>query len=144
MYRRQGGAHTRRCTHKAEYTTGGLWPPQEYCYFRGVHRAKRAVAGGWLVLHRASRYTHKAVHPQGGAHKRRSVATARVLLFKGRAGAGSCIERSEPQQGVGWCSICKAVHTQGGAHKKRSVATARVLLFKQGARVGPRMERSEP
>ena len=25
---------------------------------------------------------HKAVHTQGGAHKRRSVVTARVLLFK--------------------------------------------------------------
>ena len=29
------------------------------------------------------RSTHKAVHTQGGAHTRRSVATAGVLSFKG-------------------------------------------------------------
>ena len=28
----KGGAHRRRCTHKAEHTKGGLWPPQESCY----------------------------------------------------------------------------------------------------------------
>ena len=41
------------------------------------------------------RSTHKAVHTQGGAHRRRSVAIARVLLFKGGVGAGPCVERSE-------------------------------------------------
>ena len=58
----------RRCTHKAEHTKGGLWPPQESCYLRG---------------HRQGACTQKAVHTQGGTHKRRSVATAGVLLFKG-------------------------------------------------------------
>ena len=33
---RFGSAHTRRCTHKAVCTRGGLWPPQESCYLRGV------------------------------------------------------------------------------------------------------------
>ena len=51
----KGGAHTRQCTMKVLLTKGGLWPPQESCYFGGVqgfppHRAKRAV-----------------VHMQGGA-----------------------------------------------------------------------------
>ena len=45
-----------RCTHKAEHTKGGLWPPQESCYLRG-HRQ-----GG---THRR-RCTHKAVHTKGG------------------------------------------------------------------------------
>ena len=77
----------------------------------------------------ARRYIQKAVHTQGGTHKRRSVATAGVLLFKG------------PQARR---YIQKAVHTQGGAHKRRSVATAGVMLFKGGAGAGPRVERSEP
>ena len=43
----------------------------------------------------ARRYTQKAVHTQGGAYKRRSVATAGVVLFKGGAGAGPRVERGE-------------------------------------------------
>ena len=61
----------------------------------------------------ARRYTQKAVHTQGGTHKRRSVATARVTLLKGPQA------RRYTQ---------KAVHTQDGTHKRRSVATAGVLL----------------
>ena len=53
------------------------------------------------------------MHTQGGTHKRRSVATAGVLLFKGPQ-ARQCTH--------------KAVHTQGGKHKRRSVATAGVML----------------
>ena len=41
------------------------------------------------------RCTHKAVHTQGSAHTGRFVATEGVLLFKGGAGAGPCVERSE-------------------------------------------------
>ena len=33
----------------------------------------------------ARRYTQKAVHTQHGTHKRRSVATAGVMLFRGQA-----------------------------------------------------------
>ena len=98
------------------------------------------------------RCTHKAVHTQGGAHIRRSVATAGVLLFKRGAGVGPCVKRSEPR-----CTMCgarvggvhtrrcihKAVHTQGGAHTRWSVATVEVLLFKGGAGAGPRVEQSE-
>ena len=39
------------------------------------------------------------VHTQGGAHTRRSVATAGVFLFKRGAEAGPHIERSEPKRG---------------------------------------------
>ena len=63
----------------------------------------------------ARRYTQKAVHTQGGTHKRRSVATAGVTLLKG------------PQAKR---YTQKAVHTQGGTHKRRSVATAGVMLLK--------------
>ena len=45
----------------------------------------------------ARRYTQKVVHTQGSAHKRQPVATAEVMLFKGGAGAGPRIERSEPK-----------------------------------------------
>ena len=54
------------------------------------------------------RFTNKAVHTLGRAHKRRSVATALVLLFKG------------PQARR---YTHKAVHTE-------PVATAGVFLFK--------------
>ena len=50
---------------------------------------------------RTRRCTHRAVHTQGGAYKRRSVATARVLLFEG---PGSTHER--------WYTH-RAVHTKG-------------------------------
>ena len=53
----QACAYTRRCTQKAVCS----------------HRRSLVIEGA----------TGKAVHTQGGAHKRRSVATARVLLFKG-------------------------------------------------------------
>ena len=54
-------------------------------------------------------YTQKAVHTQGGTHKRRSVATAGVMLFKGPQ-ARRCTQ--------------KAVHTQGGAHRRRNTQKA--------------------
>ena len=41
---------------------------------------------GWFGGPHTRRCIHKVVHTQGGAHTRRSVATARVLLFKGGAG----------------------------------------------------------
>ena len=66
----------------------------------------------------------KAVHTQGGPHKRRSTTTARVLLFEG------------PQARL---YTQKAVHPQGGARKRRYVATTGVLLFKihgQGGKHG--------
>ena len=159
MLRRQGGAHTRQCRPKAEHIKGGLWPPHESCYLSGVrgwppHRAKRAVAGGWLVLRRPGgthtrQCTHKAEHAQGGAHKRRSVANARVLLFKRGAGLAPASSEASRSRGLVGAPQArrythKAVHTQGGAHKGRSVATARVLLFQRGAGVGPRVKRSEP
>ena len=39
---------------------------------------------------------HKAVHTQGSAHTRRSMATAGLLSFEWGAGAGLRVERSEP------------------------------------------------
>ena len=63
-----------------------------------------------------------AAYTQGGAQKRRSVATTGFLLLKG------------PQ--ARRCRF-KAVHTQRGAHKRRFAATARGLLFKGGAGVSP-------
>ena len=48
---------------------------------------------------RARRCMHQVVHTQGGAHTRRSVATARVLLFKDGVEAGPRIEQSEPERG---------------------------------------------
>ena len=71
------------------------------------------------------------------------MAYAGVLLFKGGAGAGPRVERSEPKQGVVWRCTHKAVHTQGGPHTRWSVASAGVLLFRGGAGVGPLVERSE-
>ena len=72
-----------------------------------------------------------AVHTQGGADKRRSIATEGVLLCKrGCGGWPPC----QPKRAV--CEAKRvearkrlAVHTQGGAHNWRFVATAGVLLF---------------
>ena len=50
------------------------------------------------------------MHTQGATHKRRSVAIAGVVFFKGATG--------------------KAVHTQGGTPKRRYVAIAGVMLVK--------------
>ena len=43
-----------------------------------------ATAGVMLLKEpQARRYTHKAVHTQGGTHKGRFVATVGVMLLKG-------------------------------------------------------------
>ena len=51
-----------------------MWPPQKSCYLRGNRQ------GG---THRRP-CTHKAMHTQSGAHKRRSVATVRGNLHPAR------------------------------------------------------------
>ena len=99
---------------------------------------------------------------QGGTHKRRSVATEGVLLFKGpqarrhtqkavHTQGGTHKRRSVATTGVMLFKgpqatryTQKAMHTQGGAHERRFVATAGVMLFKGGAGAGSRVERSEP
>ena len=78
----------------AMHTKGGLQPPQESCYLRGPQ---------------ARRYTQNAVHTQGGAHKRRSIATAGVMLLRGAQA------RRYTQN---------AVHTQGGTHRTRCTRKA--------------------
>ena len=99
---RVGDAQTRRCIHKAVHTQGSLQPPQEFCYARGVQglaptlkKVSRLSSEVRLVHNVWGKdwwCAHKAVHTQGGAHTRRSVATARVLLFKVGVGAGPCVE----------------------------------------------------
>ena len=82
----QGGTHKRRA----------CGPPQESCYLRG-HRPQ-------------------AVHTEGGGthkvetHKRRSVATAGVLLFKGPQ-ARRYTQKAVHTQGE---NTHKAEHTKGG------------------------------
>ena len=109
----QGGAYTKWCTHKAVQTQGGLWPPQESCYLRtGVWAGpcvERSEPKQWEVW----RSTHKAVHTQSGAHTRRSVATAGVLLFEDGC-VGWPLRRAKRAEAVGGL----AVHTQGGAYTK--------------------------
>ena len=107
-----------------------------------------ATAGVMLLKGpQARRYTQKAVHTQGGTHKRRCVATAGVVLFKGpqaRRYTQKAVHtqgRSHKRRSVVTAGFMllkgpqarqytqKAVHTQGGTHKRRSVATAGVLLL---------------
>ena len=148
----QGGAYTRRCTYKAVHTKGRLWPPQKSYYLGGVrgcppHRAKGAVVqiqGGAYTR----RYTYKAVHTQGAAHKRPSVATARVLLFRGCAGVSTASSEASCSPHTRRC-IHKAVHMQGCAHTRRCTQNAvcghRTSLVIEGACGGiPRIERREP
>ena len=130
----QGAAHTRRCTQKAVcghskvlFSWGGA----------GVSPASSAASGS----PHTRRCTYKAVHTQGVAHKRRSVATAGVLLFRGGAGVSpaSSVARRSPH--TRRC-INKAVHIQGGAHTRRCTQKAvcghsRVLFYWGGAGVSP-------
>ena len=79
---------------------------QESCYLRGVRGLAPASSAASRMHSRTGgahtrRGTHKAGHTQGGAHTRRGTqkavdSIAGVLLFKGGAGAGPRVERSEP------------------------------------------------
>ena len=83
---RQGSTHRRRCTHKAEHTKRGFWPPQESCYLRGRRQ------GG---THRR-RCTHKVVHRKGGLW-----LPQESCYLRGGAGVGPRVERSKPKVGGG-------------------------------------------
>ena len=102
--------------------------------------------------------THKAVHTQGSAYTRQFVATTEILLFKGGAGAGPNVKRTELR-----CTMCvgrvggartrqcihKGVHAQGGADTRWGTHQAvsghhRRLVFQGGAMAGPRIEQREP
>ena len=116
----------------AVHTHGRLWPPLESGYFGGDAGAGPQVEESESFVKRSGprqgkvwRFTHKAVHTQGGAHNRWSIVI--VLLFQRDGGSwpSSRAKRAEAREGV-------AVHTQGGAHTRRYVAIASVLLFQQG------------
>ena len=100
------GPQARRCTHKAKHTKRGMWPPWTSFDSKdhrqgGSHtrRNTQKAACGHRRSHVSLGATGNAVQTQGNTHKRRPVATARVLLFKG------------PQ--ARWCTH-KAKHTKGG------------------------------
>ena len=80
--------------------------------------------GGGANEARSVRGGGSAMHTQRGAYIRQSVATARVLLFKGGAGAGPCIEQSEPsvQRSELRCTMC--VERVDGAHTRRCIRKA--------------------
>ena len=121
----QGGAYTRWCTHNAVHTQGSANTRRSVgtarvLSFKGggvwvgprVKRSEVKQGEVWQSTH-TRRCIHKVVHTQGGAHTRRSVATAGVLLFK-----GGCLcwpprgaKRAEARGGL-------AVHTQGGAYTR--------------------------
>ena len=61
------------------------------------------------------------------------MATAEVLLYKGGAGAGPRVERSELKHGGGGA----VPHTRQCIHK---VATVKVLLFEGDAGASPRVD----
>ena len=106
----------------AVHTPGGLWPPHESCYLRGMRGpapassgASRFVERGGLKGRVGGAHTrlciHKAVHTQGGAHTRWSMATAGVLLFNGGAGASPRIKQSKLKGRFG------GAHTRRCTHK---------------------------
>ena len=138
----RGGAYTRQCTHKAVHTQGGLWPPQESCYFRGVGLAgpsRQASSAASRV--KVWRSTHKAVHIHCGAHPRRAVATARVLFFASNEASflSSTASRSEGS----------AVRTQRSAYTWRSTHKAfcdqqRSLVILGGCGGWPHVKQREP
>ena len=76
------------------------------------------------------RCTHRAVHTQGGAHTRRSVATAGVLLFKGVQGLAPALSEASRGAQCAWEGL--VVHTQGGAYTRR--CTYKAVHTQGGAR----------
>ena len=104
----------------AESPVSSVTPPPLLSYSKFPHppfpsiprpTPRKPTSNNFLGL---LRYTQKAVHTQGGTQKRRSVATAGVMLSRGPRA------RRYTQM---------AVLTQGGTHQRRSVATAGVMLF---------------
>ena len=100
----------RRCTHKAEHTKGGLWPPQESCYLRG-HRQ-----GG---AHRR-RCTHKAEHTKGGLWPPQESCYLRGHR-QGGAHRRRCTHKAEHTKGGLWPpqeSCYLRGHRQGGTRRR--------------------------
>ena len=84
-------SYARRCTHtavcghrKSLGISGG--PGIGPC----VERSEPSAERGKLKQGEVWRWIHKVVHPQGGAHTRRSLATVGVLLLKGVRGLAPC------------------------------------------------------
>ena len=98
MLHKQGNTHTRRSTQKAV-----CGHRRSLCvlrcffqFYTDALRSKASSRRGLVSVPQPRRYTHDAVHTQGGARKRRSVATAGVVLLKGGTVVGARVERSEP------------------------------------------------
>ena len=91
-----------------------------------------ATAGVMLLKGpQARRYTQKAVHTQGGTHKRRSVATAESCYERGHRQGGTHTRRNTQKAVCGHRrshvikgATGKAVHTEGGAHTRRNTQKA--------------------
>ena len=80
---------------------------------RSPHKADHTKGGLWLPT-------------QGGTHKRRSVATARVMLSEGPK-ARRCTHKAEHTKGGLWPpheSCYLSGHRQGGAHTRRNTQKA--------------------
>ena len=103
----QDGAHKRRyvATARVFSVNGvvGLFPPSSE-----ASRSPHTQGGAYT-----RQCTYKAVYTQGDAHKRRSVATTRVFLFKGGAGESPASTEASCSARTRRC-IHKAVHTRSG------------------------------
>ena len=147
----QGGAYTRRCPYKAVDTQGAAHKRPFVATARVLLlRGDAGVLPAWSEGSRSPhtrRCIHKAVHiqrcahTQGAAHRRRSVPTARVLLFRGRARVSPASSEGSRSPHTRRC-MHRAVHIQGGAHTRRYtqkavLATAGVLLLRGPAGVSP-------
>ena len=64
----------------------------------GVKGGSTGGGGGSVCVGGGGQVGGGCIHTEGGAHTRQFVATAGVLLFKGSAGAGPRVERSEPSR----------------------------------------------
>ena len=134
------GAHTRRCTHKAHVlTTEQRVQPKQKAKLMRIPIVDSDIEHQ-LVAHGSSSSSSSSNSSSSSSSidnsserpcsadldnpRQLSVATAGVLLSKGAAGAGRCVERSkvsiepsEPKQREVWRSTHEALHTQGSAHK---------------------------
>ena len=99
MVHREGGTHTRWTTQNAVASAGVM-------LFKGPQ---------------ARQYTQKAVHTQGGTHKRQSVATTSVMLFQGPQARQYTQKAVHTKHGL-WPpreSCYLRGHRQGGTHTRR-------------------------
>ena len=134
LQKRFGYPHIRRCIHKAVHTQGGLWPPQESCYLRGVRGLAPASSEASRLSSTASCRKGSAIPKQGGAYTRRCTHKAvhtrglwplhESCYLRGVRGLAPASSEASRLSSTASCRKGSAFPTQGGAYTRRCIHKA--------------------